>query len=143
MHIFQTIAASIFTVFLSWFFPHQVLPSVNHLTPTPHITPVVSFSPTQSSSSSNNSGDLVYPHAEKVQFLGNVITFVSIDDPNMITIWYQNKIKVMDMHNTAVSKTNSNNNILNVLQASNGQGTIKIEITRADGDIYSSVTITK
>ncbi len=72
---------------------------------------------------------IAYPNAYAIS--PNI--YESTDDPNTITDWYKNLIKEKNMNTTSFVTTNTNDNIKNVLAASNGDEKLHIEVTKNSG----------
>lgn len=109
-------------------------------TPTFTTTPFDETHPTGTSKTStptNNPdqppetiSDIQYPDSSVINTNNNVMELESSDDPKMITDWYKNKIKSLNMNVTSFVQTNTNNNILNKLAAADGKKEIRIEILK-------------
>ncbi len=100
-------------------------PSVNE--PTNETRVAVEITNTPSNNSQAES--VIYPNS--VSTGENV--YESTDDPNTITSWYKNIIEEKNMNTTSFVTTNTNDNIKNVLAASNGDQKLYVEIVKNSG----------
>lgn len=69
-------------------------------------------------------------------------TFESPDDVQIITDWYQKKIKEAGMTVISFIVTNTNNNIVNQLAGATGDARVNVEITKMAGENMTTITIT-
>lgn len=104
----------------------------NHTSPTiqpsvPLIKPTLKPSPAKTA----NTG-FIYPNSVIIKSEDNDFILESNDNSDAITSWYSDKIKSAGMNATSFVKTSTNNNILNMLEGTNGQRKIKVTITRKE-----------
>lgn len=107
--------------------------------PTPFSSPKNSPLPTPtpaSTTSSPKSADWQYPGST-----GNGNHWQSSDSPQVITDWYKNKIKTLNLNATSFVQTNTNNNVLNKLVAANGSTKVAIEITKDASSSQTSISV--
>ena len=128
-------------IYFVWVVPHKrSVVSTPAPTSVPVISPIpsIAVSPIQDLSPSQN---FLYPGAHAEKNPDGSYTLLSNDDPGQITQWYQNKIAAHNMHSTSVSQTNSNNNILNVLDASSDTLEVKVTIERPAGNQTTTIVV--
>ncbi len=100
-------------------------PSVNEPTNETRVAVEITNAPSNNSQAES----VIYPNS--VSTGGNV--YESTDDPNTITSWYKNIIEEKNMNTTSFVTTNTNDNIKNVLAASNGDQKLHVEIVKNAG----------
>lgn len=93
---------------------------------TPYTNPLLEFS---------------YPDAKSISFDSSRLIFESSDDPQTITDWYKNKIESKGFSRKSFSQTKVNNNVYNILSASDGKREITIEIKKESSDPKTKITI--
>lgn len=141
LSVMQIILTSLAGVLLSWIVPQKVVaPKRSPVSPFPTvvISPFVTMSPTQEPFANN---EFIYPNAQITTNPDGLYALSSTDDPNQITRWYKEKIAAAGMHSTSVSQTNSNNNILNVLDASSNLQEVKITIERPADEQNTTISV--
>src|SRR3990172_11371851 len=87
-------------------------------TSSPSISRETSASPIptpKSTSAVVSSQAFQYPNSVQVRSENNSTTYESSDDPNLITNWYKDKIKSLNMNAKSFVTTKTNGNILNKL----------------------------
>lgn len=108
-------------------------------TPTKTIAITQVIKPTDKPREDSNYSDFTYPGSQKT---GNN-EYTSIEDPDAITNWYKDKIKSMGFSTKSFVTTKTNNNVNNVLSATNGSIEIKVVITKMSGDTTTHIKITQ
>lgn len=115
-------------------------------TPTPTVTPFTTLTPTPSTTPTpkpqvsipDNSGDirgtstpnLQYPNSRNIVNDQNEQTFISFDDPQVVTNWYKEKIKEMGLSAKSFVQTKTNGDVLNKLTGSGNGQKVEVEITK-------------
>lgn len=107
-----------------------------------------SNSPTPTFFQNNNSNfqntdasGFIYPGSTAGNKNGNRLILESSDNPKTITEWYKNKIEALGMKATSFVQTNTNNNVLNKLVASNGEQEISIEIKKESSSLTTGISV--
>lgn len=116
-------------------------------TVTPTSTPVPIFpSPTiqqaaPTTSSNQTDSSLIYPNARVVLQTSSEIRLESPDNPDTITPWYKEKIVAMGMNAKSFVTTKTNGNVLNKLVGANGNGEVRVEIERKEGELSTHIFV--
>ncbi|MCL5019189.1 MAG: hypothetical protein M1426_01760 [Patescibacteria group bacterium] len=92
--------------------------------PQPTGTP----SPSTRPLSQYNSEDFYYPNSQKIA--GDGLALISLDNPQVITNWYKNKINSLRFVTTSFIQTNTNGNVLNSLVGAKGEEEVRVEISK-------------
>lgn len=83
----------------------------------------------------------IYPQATVTSQANGSISLTSLDNPTTITNWYKDKIKTMGMNTTSFVMTNTNDNVLNKLAATNGSLNVQVEIKKDSGSSTTSISV--
>lgn len=118
------------------FSPTPTVTPFTTLSPSPTVTP--NLEPANSASGNSNiqgisgSGtiNLQYPNSSLIKDEQRELTFISFDDPQVVTNWYKDQIKKKGMNVTSFVQTQTNGEVLNKLIGSNGQQKVEVEITK-------------
>lgn len=81
----------------------------------------------------------IYPNHTELSQTDGVIDFVSSDSPELITDWYEQKIREGGMNVKTSVRTSSNDNIINKLAGANSVISFVVEITLKPGDTITHV----
>lgn len=109
----------------------------------PTLTPTLSPTPTNTPINESQSIlDFKYPNSSQVSLNGNEMVLESTDDPKIITDWYKDKIKTMNMSVTSFVQTSTNGNILNKLVGSNGNKEVRVEISKQNNNPTVKIVVT-
>ena len=115
-------------------------------TPIPTTTPIKS-SPTLSQAPANSTplesiNNFIYPNSSNITGDENLLSMESLDQPQIITDWYKEKIKAMGMKATTFVQTTTNGNVLNKLAGANNSFGIVVEIKKGKDDTKTSIRLT-
>lgn len=107
------------------------------LTPTPALTPVpvpvtVTVTPLPPSPDS-----WIYPNSSLV----STGVYTTPDSPAVVTDWYKNKIKTLNLNIRTFVQTSANDQILNKLSAAGAGQKISIEISKESGSALTNIKI--
>lgn len=109
-------------------------------TPTPKPT----LQPTSQPTTVNKFSDLysfIYPGSEIISSDSDSLHLKTMDDPERVTDWYQEKIKSLNMNVRNFIKTKTNDNVLNKLVAAKSGLEIRIEVKKNKGIDISDVLV--
>lgn len=108
-------------------------------TPTPLLTPL----PTQAENN-NSQGTLPtptpkptlatssfeYPNSRRIRVEGEIMVLETQDSPQVVTNWYKEKIRQLNMNAKSFVQTTTNGDVLNKLAGSDGKIEVRVEITK-------------
>lgn len=103
---------------------------------SPTLTP--SLQPTQTPSKSPtaqtfNLEGFKYPSSKQISCLENYCLLESGDNPDLITSWYEEKIRSYGFKSKSFVKTNSNGNVLNKLVGAMSHKEVRVEVEKSAG----------
>ena len=78
----------------------------------------------------NTMSDFIYPHAEIIATTKDTIKLESIDEPDEISMWYEDKMKSSNFNIKTFIKTSSNDDIVNKMVGNNENFQISIDIAK-------------
>lgn len=98
----------------------------------------------KSPNSTNNSfilSDLKYPNSTIISENNSNLTLENSDDPTIITNWYKDKIRQLNMTTKSFVSTNNNNNILNKLVGSKANLELTVDISKQNGQNTTQINL--
>lgn len=87
-------------------------------------------------------GNLLYPGSETIRLDGNRIYLKSPDSPETITSWYQERIGRMNLGINNFVRTSANGEVVNLLNAADERGKVRVEIDRNASDSRTNINVT-
>jgi hypothetical protein len=108
---------------------------------TAYLIPVQNPSPSQKTSNENDLVYWIYPGSTEVDSGINTINLSSNDNTDVITGWYEDRIKNLGMNIRTFIKSRANDDVNNKLSASGGKQNISVSVTRKSGDSRVSIKV--
>lgn len=118
------------------------------LTPSPTATPTLILSPQPTPTPSKapisqifNLEDFKYPSSKQISCLENNCLLESNDNHDLITNWYEEKIKSLGFKSKSFVKTSSNGKVLNKLVGGMSDREVRVEIEKLSGESKISIKV--
>lgn len=112
-------------------------------TPMPTATASATSKPTIIPTSGNTISDWIYTgQMSEKSVTESAVSFTTNDLPNIVTMWYKEKMNVLGFNTKSVIQTQSNAKVLNKIAGSGKNGSVSIEITKDSDSSPTHVTVT-